>query len=462
MLAQSLTAAVGGAMPGTPAMAGRPMPGMQPQAYPSTLPHAAAPRLPQQTTSNKRAVWIGLAATVAAVVVFIAVGYYFYSRATPERKLEAAIDSGNLLRPAGESAFDYYRQLGQKGLNAQLSEKLLSAVTARPQQMLADLSTPGNADTTLADWQEAQTLLNWATELRPNDNALAARANYCAARVASMNNRKDEAITYWKRAAEQDATWALPLNSIGLVYNERKDYSRARSFFFEAIRREPQFALPYNNIGTSFFYEKDDVQAEDYYRQAIERAPQWPRPHAWLGEIAMQRKAYDWAVQEFEAVLNLDPAGTSGIDLNKVRQQLEQARSLTQQADGEPGTGTTPTDVLPEHKAILQDCSTGITPSKIVGEWYDGGPNCMKAWRGPDDKTYRVKVWYCEAGEPNEAITVSAHHADIARYADKAGKVAICLLTANSLIATFEYPPPNHGSLNKNVHFEKVATGTLR
>jgi len=418
----------------------------QPQAYPSTLPYAAAPRLPQQTTSNKRALWIGLAASVAALVLSM-VGYYIYNRASTEQKLEAAIAGGNLLRPVGESALDYYRQLKQKGLNAQLSEKLLSAVTARPQQMLADLATPGKADATLADWQEAQTLLNWAGELRPNDNALTARANYCAGRVAALNNRKDQAVAYWKRAAEQDATWALPLNSIGLVYSERKEYSRARSFFFEAIQREPQFALPYNNIGTSFFYEKDDVQAEDYYRQAIERAPQWPRPHAWLGEIAMRRKAYDWAVREFEAVLNLDPAGTSGIDLNKVRQQLERAQQTS-------GTERTESPLL--------NSSTGITPSDIVGEWYDGGPNCMKIWRGPDDKTYRVKVWYCEAGEPNEAITVSAQYADITELADKAGKVTIRLLTAGSLIATFEYPPPNHGYLNKNALFKKVATGTPR
>jgi hypothetical protein len=48
--------------------------------------------------------------------------------------------------------------------------------------------------------------MNWASELRPNDSALAARASYTSARVAYLSNRRDEAITYWKRAAEQDAT----------------------------------------------------------------------------------------------------------------------------------------------------------------------------------------------------------------------------------------------------------------
>jgi len=281
---------------------------------------------------NKRAILIGAAVLLAV----IGGGYYWYGRVPMERKLDEAAAKGNLLKPPGESAFDYYQKLKQSGISEttrkQLETRLLPQLTARPQQMLAGLASPGNnLETTLADWQDAQTLMTWASEINPQDQSLAARASYCAGRVANLSNRKDEAITYWKRAAEQDATWAMPLNGIGLIHNERKNYQMARSFFFEAIRREPQLALPYNNVGTSFLSEKDDAQAEGYYRQAIERAPQWPRPHAWLADIAMRRKDYNQAVQEFETVLNLDPQGTSGIDLNKITQQLDLARRLAQQ-----------------------------------------------------------------------------------------------------------------------------------
>lgn len=286
---------------------------------------------------NQRALWIG----VAVALVLAAAGYYWYSRASFEQKIEAAARRGDLLKPVGASAYDYYQQLKQGGMSesarARLNEKIGTQVATRPQQMIADLTTPGKPDATLNDWQEAQTLMQWASELKPGDNALAARANYCAGRAAFLSNRKDEALQLWKQAAEQDATWAMPLNGVGLIYNERKNYQLARSFFFEAIRREPQFALPYNNIGTSFFYEKNDAQAESYYRQAIERAPQWPRPHVWLGDIAVRRKAYDQAVREYETALDLDPAGTSGIDVNKLRQGLEQARgrSATAAAAGD-------------------------------------------------------------------------------------------------------------------------------
>src|SRR5262249_53086578 len=83
-----------------------------------------------------------------------------------------------------------------------------------------------------------------------------------------------------------------------------------------------------NNLGSSFFYEKDYDQAQRFYLQAVERAPQWPRPHAWLGDIAMIRKDYKQAVQEYEAVLRLAQPGTSNIDLEKIKQQLERARKM--------------------------------------------------------------------------------------------------------------------------------------
>lgn len=272
-----------------------------------------------------------LLSVAGGVVVILALALFWYSRGSVERELDAAVAKGNFLKPPGESAYDHYRKLKEGGISdstrQRLAAKLTPLVTARPRQMISDLASPGNrSETTLSDWQEAQTLMSWAAELQPGDKAIAARMDYCAGRVAYLSNRKDDALTFWKRAAEQDATWAMPLNGTGLIYNERKNYSTARSFFLEAIRREPQLALPYNNLGTSYFYEKNDTQAEGYYRQAIERAPQWPRPHAWLGDIAMRRKDFNVAVQEYEAALNLDPSGVSGIDISKIRQQLDQAR----------------------------------------------------------------------------------------------------------------------------------------
>lgn len=299
-----------------------PLSGVQPNSYEPAPTYTVTTSSVVQRQINPRFLWIG----VVLAAGLIAVGYYYYSRLSLERKLEAAIANKNLLKPPGESAFDYYKQLKQKGLSAQLTEKLMPVLTAHPQQMIADLEETGKVNASLADWQDAQILLAWASELRPNDNVLASRASYCTARVSYLSDRKDEAITAWKRAAEQDATWGLPLNSIGIVHLEKKKYSIARSFFFEAVRREPKFAIPYSNLGNTFLNENDIVQAEKYFQQSISHSSQRPYPHLGLGEIAMRRNDYNRAAQEYETVLTLDPSGSSGFDVNWVKQKLEQAR----------------------------------------------------------------------------------------------------------------------------------------
>ena len=337
-------------------------------SYQTSVVYEQTPTLPRSQAVNKRALWIGIAVALVALVA----GYYFYSRAAVEGKLNSAVAKGNLLKPTGESAFDYYRKLKDQGMSEstrqRVEDKLLPSVMARPQQMISDLSTPGaQAETTLSDWQEAQTLMSWAAEMRPNDSRIAARASYCAGRVANLSNRKDDALTFWKRASEQDATWAMPLNGIGLIYNEKKNYQTARSFLLEAIRREPQFALPYNNIATSYFYEKNDAQAEGYYRQAIERAPQWPRPHAWLGDIAMRRKDFNMAVQEYQATLDMDPSGTSGIDINTIRQRLEQAQRGLASSGGEDGFSYNDVQGTIGNIKILFSFSFSVRGNRVTG-----------------------------------------------------------------------------------------------
>ena len=276
-----------------------------------------------------------LMAVAVLVVLLVSAGIaYFVLSGSTERKLDEAITKGNLLKPPGESARDYYQQLRREGVSAdkltRFNEKLLPLLTTRPQQMLTELTMTSGKSASAEDWQQARELTAWASEIKPDDSALAARASYCAGRVEYLNNRRDEAAKLWKKASEQDRAWALPLNSLGLVYNERKDYTLARQYLFEAIRRDPKWALPYNNLGTSFFYERDYDQADYYYRQAAERAPQWARPYVWMGDIAMTHQNYQRAVQEYETALKLID-DSSGIEPNKIRQKLDQARQLAGQ-----------------------------------------------------------------------------------------------------------------------------------
>lgn len=287
----------------------------------------------QPTPINKR-LWMIIAGSVA-LVLLIGIAVYMLSGNSIENNLDEAITKNNVLTPPGANAYELYHQLKLEGASPstlkKYDDKLLPMLTSRPQQLLTGFTNVGSKEPTSAEWEEAAKLLAWANEMKPSDSSLAAKAAYCTGRVAYLANRKDDALESWKRASDLDRSWALPTNGVGLIYNERKDYSTARGYLLEATRRNPGWAVPYNNLGTSYFYEKDYDQAEYYYNQAVERDSLWARPHSWLGTIAMQKQDYSRAVQEFQRVLDSAATGTENIDTGRINQQLERARQLSGQ-----------------------------------------------------------------------------------------------------------------------------------
>lgn len=285
-----------------------------------------------------RRLQLGLIA--AAAIVLLSVGgfaaYYFsFSNAAIEKKLDEAITRGDLFAPVGACAHDFYTQLKKNGVDentlSRYKERLLPLLMTKPQKMLDDFVVAANKEPELSEWQEVLKPVSWATELKPDDNALAARAKYIEGRVAFLNGEKDQALDIWKRATELDKSWAVPPNSVGIVYNERKNWQTARPYFLEAMRRDPKWAVPYSNVGTTYFMQKDYDRALSSYNKAIERAPDWARPHAWLGDIAMQQKNYDLAATEYQKVLDLAQPGNSSLDLNEIRRRLERAKKKSQE-----------------------------------------------------------------------------------------------------------------------------------
>ncbi len=308
------------------------------QTFASGADAFVAPAKP--ASSSKTWLWLLLSCALVAVLG-AAAAFYFFANST-QSKFTQAIQSGKLVSPTGASAYDLYQQLKREGKTpeqlAQFTKPLLPRLTAKPQQLFADITAPGKRDTTADAWDEAQRMLAWASEIQPADKRLAAQATYAAGRAAYLRNEKDKAVEWWKKAYEQDRTWFLPANGLGIIYNERKNHVAARTVLQEAIKRAPDSPLPYNNLGTAWLLAKDDAQAEVHYNKAIELAPDWPRPHAWLGELAMRRKDYARAVQEFELVLSLGATTDTSIDSNKIRQQAEQARKLLQEQSAPPST----------------------------------------------------------------------------------------------------------------------------
>jgi tetratricopeptide (TPR) repeat protein len=283
-------------------------------------------------SNNSQKTIIGIIG-VAAVVVMLALVLTLRSGSfalTTEGKLENAITRGSLIAPSGDSAYDYYNKLKQEGASASklepYNQKLLPLLTALPERLMSDLvNKPEQAERPLAEWQDAQRLMTWASEIRPTDKSMAAKAAYCRGRVAYLQERWDDALQAWMQASNADSSWAMPVNGVGLIYNNKKEYSTARQYLQEAIRLAPKWASPYNNMGTSYFMEKNFYEAKPYYERAKELAPQWARPYAWLGDIAYEWADYCQAREMYQAAIERAPAGMSNWNPQRMQRKVEAA-----------------------------------------------------------------------------------------------------------------------------------------
>ena len=302
----------------------------------------AAAASPATTTTNKSSIApkivIGVIAGVLLLVVLIAISLSVGGN-TVEKQLDEAITKGNLFPPLSPNAHDLYNQLKAKGSSEdtlqRYRDRIVPMLTSQATRLIDSLMQPGYEEAAGSEWQAAARSMSWAVELNPKDNSLVARSAYCQGRVAYLAKQDQDAIQHWTQAAKLDQSWALPLNSAGLVYASEKKYSAARSLYFEAIRRNSNWANPYNNLGTSYYMEKNYSEAKVYYQKAVQIAPDWARPHAWLGDIAMNEKDFATAVSEYQAVLGPKAIGIGNMNLEKIREKFEQAQRLANSGEKE-------------------------------------------------------------------------------------------------------------------------------
>lgn len=250
-----------------------------------------------------------------------------------EAKLDRAVKNNQLIKPAGGNALEYYQQLKTDGVEPKIlrkyEDKVFPLLSEQTEEIFKSVTEIAGGETPLSEWQDSAKMLEWANEIRPSDSVIAAKAEYAKGRINYLTDQKSAAIENWKKAADLDKKWAIPLNGIGLIYNEQKSYEEARKWLMQAVEREPNWAIPYNNLGSSYFFQNRFDEAEAYYLKAVELEPRWARPHAWLGSIAMKRYNCNEAVAYFEKVLAPDAVSAAEMNLESIRRQREKAKSCS-------------------------------------------------------------------------------------------------------------------------------------
>jgi tetratricopeptide (TPR) repeat protein len=131
-------------------------------------------------------------------------------------------------------------------------------------------------------WQELKKLCDWAVDIVTYDNWLKARQRYCYGRLEFLAKSYDNAILAYKEAIQNDPNWALPYNSISVVYIRQKNWAKVVEWCSQAKRHDSDRVFPYLNVGWAFYNLRRYDEAEKKYRQAIELDPDRPTPYCRL------------------------------------------------------------------------------------------------------------------------------------------------------------------------------------
>ncbi|TAM80222.1 MAG: tetratricopeptide repeat protein [Acidobacteria bacterium] len=96
-------------------------------------------------------------------------------------------------------------------------------------------------------------------------------------------------------------------NKVGICYQQKMDYGRARKAYNSAIRLDKNLAQAWNNLGTTYYLDQRAKKSIKYYRRAIKLDPQVASFHLNVGTAYFARKKYQEASNEYRTAIQLDP-----------------------------------------------------------------------------------------------------------------------------------------------------------
>ena len=120
-------------------------------------------------------------------------------------------------------------------------------------------------------------------------------------------DRYSIAINSHKDSPQDKAEVASLYNKMGICYQQKQDYGKARSAYGRAIRLDKNLAQAWNNLGTTYYLTQRAKKSIKFYRQAIKISPQSASFHLNLGTAYFARKKYQEASNEYRTAIELDP-----------------------------------------------------------------------------------------------------------------------------------------------------------
>jgi Flp pilus assembly protein TadD len=182
------------------------------------------------------------------------------------------------------------------------------------------------------------------------DAAAAAQVAERNKAVALLNEGKvNEAVASLEKIVEADPTNATMQYNLGIAYERRDQYEKARQRYEEAIKLKPDFGPAFLSIGNSFMAQKNFTdaitpltkavellpqsyeaaynlgacysnsgnyaEAEGAYKKAIAINPKEPVVHQQLGMALLGQSKKEEAKLEFQKYLELNPNAADKADI---------------------------------------------------------------------------------------------------------------------------------------------------
>ena len=123
-----------------------------------------------------------------------------------------------------------------------------------------------------------------------------------------------EAITYLKRGLQSDPNSCVNHYLLGVAHAHLFDWKNAYESFVTAVEMDPKEVSAWQMCGRALLHLGRLNEAEQYLRKAYDLNPHMPDTLVDLGNLHLQRRSTETAVQFFDKALEFDPANPGARD----------------------------------------------------------------------------------------------------------------------------------------------------
>ena len=124
---------------------------------------------------------------------------------------------------------------------------------------------------------------------------------------SAVNEKYDEAVSFYLRCIELDPDFDEVYNNLGIAYGLRGNTTKAIQAYEKAIELKPYGVAAYNNLGAEYSIQGNYTKAIQAYEKAIELHPDFAGAYHNLGDIYYTQSNYTKAIQAYEKAIELYP-----------------------------------------------------------------------------------------------------------------------------------------------------------